>query len=92
MFVAIDGGKHILMVNNQINGYSDDNYVANAAGGLVNVLRRKVDTPLTVQGLTVKGNVELHAFSDQTNPTAYQNSSERSYAASVGGVIGRKEC
>ena len=89
VFVAIDGGKHILNVDNQINGYSDDNYVANAAGGLVNVLRRKVNTSVTVKDLTVKGYVELHAFSDQVNPTAYQNSSERSYAASVGGVIGR---
>lgn len=89
VFVAIDGGKHILTVNNQINGYSDDNYVANAAGGLVNVLRRKTKTLVTVQNLTVKGNVELHDFSDQPTSTADTNASGRSYASSVGGVIGR---
>lgn len=89
LFVEIDGGNYTLTVDNRINGYSDDNFVANAAGGLVNVLRRKVNTLVMVKDLTVKGNVELHAFSDQANPTAYQNSSERSYAASVGGVIGR---
>ena len=89
VFVAIDGGKHILMVDNQINGYSDDNYVANAAGGLVNVLRRKVNTPVTVKDLTVKGNVELHDFSNQPNSTSDKNASDRSYASSVGGVIGR---
>lgn len=88
VFVAIDGGNYILNVDNQIKGYSDDNYVANAAGGLVNVLRRKKNTSVTVQDLTVKGNVELHDFSD-TSSISNTNASNRSYAASVGGVIGR---
>ena len=89
VFVGIDGGTHTLQVDNQIDGYSDDNFVANAAGGLVNVLRRKVNTLVTVQNLTVKGNVELHDFSDQPTSTADKNASGRSYASSVGGVIGR---
>ncbi|MDY4834213.1 MAG: hypothetical protein SO181_03570 [Frisingicoccus sp.] len=89
VFVAIDGGSNTLTVDNQMNGYSDDNYVANAAGGLVNVLRRKANTLVTVQNLTVKGNVELHDFSDQLTSTAAANASDRNYASSVGGVIGR---
>ena len=88
VFVAINGGKHILMVDNRMYGYSDDNYVANAAGGLVNVLRRRKNTRVTVQDMTVKGYVELHDFSD-TSSISYTNASNRSYATSVGGVIGR---
>lgn len=87
--IAINGNSHVLTVDNQINGYSDDNYVANAAGGLINVLRRKQGTSITIQNLTVKGFVELHDFSDQSNPTAVENASGRNYTASVGGVIGR---
>ena len=89
VFVAIDGNNHVLNVDNQMNGYSDDNYVANAAGALVNVLRRKQKTSVTVQDITVKGHVELHDFSNQEKPTADTNASGRNYAASVGGVIGR---
>lgn len=88
VFVAINGGNYTLMVDNRMNGYSDDNYVANAAGGLINVLRRKVNTEITIENLTVSGNVELHDFSD-TSSTEATNASGRSYAASVGGVIGR---
>lgn len=87
--IAINGNGHVLKVDNRINGYSDDNYVANAAGGLINVLRRKQGTSITIQKLTVKGFVELHDFSDQSNPTAAENASSRNYTASVGGVIGR---
>lgn len=87
--IAINGNSHVLEVDNRINGYSDDNYVANAAGGLINVLRRKQGTSITIQKLTVKGYVELHDFSDQSNPTAVENASSRNYTASVGGVIGR---
>ena len=89
VFVAINGNNHTITVKSQIDGYSDDNYVANAAGGLVNVLRRKQNEVATVQDLTVKGNVELHDFSDNPSSTEAKNSSDRGYAASVGGVIGR---
>lgn len=89
VFVGVDGKKHTIKVANQINGYSDDNYVANAAGGLINVLRRKVNTEVTIQNLTVTGNVELHDFSDNPTSSDATNASGRSYAASVGGVIGR---
>ena len=88
VFVALNGGNYTLTVDNRMNGYSDDNYVANAAGGLINVLRRKVNTEITIENLTVSGNVELHDFSD-TSSTEATNASGRSYAASVGGVIGR---
>lgn len=88
VFSAVNGNNNTLTVDNQINGYSDDNYVANAAGGLINILRRKVNTVVTIQNLTVTGNVELHDFSDTLLPAA-TNASGRSYASSVGGVIGR---
>ena len=91
VFVAIDGGKHILTVDNRINGYSDDNYVANAAGGFVNMLRRKIDTIVTIQDLTVTGYVELHDFSniDNNYKDNNQHARSRNFTASVGGVIGR---
>lgn len=88
VFVGVDGGKNVLTVSNIIKGYSDDNYVVNAAGGLINVLRRKVNTEITIENLTVSGNVELHDFSDTSSADA-TNASGRAYAASVGGVIGR---
>lgn len=91
VFVAIDGGNHTLTVDNRINGYSNDNFVANAAGGLVNVLRRKINTPVTVEDLTVKGYVELHDFSDIDNnyKDNYKHAKDRNLTATVGGVIGR---
>ncbi|MGN0734050.1 MAG: hypothetical protein ACI4LC_07745 [Emergencia sp.] len=88
-FVAFNGNNKTLKVDNRISGYSDDNFVAIAAGGLVNMLRRKPNTELVMQNLTVEGHVELHDFSDTPDSTEYTNASSRKYAASVGGVIGR---
>lgn len=84
-----NGNNHVINVDNKINGYSDDNFVATAAGGLINMLRRKTDTSVTIQGVTVSGSVEVHDFSDQPDSIVYTNAQGRSYTASVGGVIGR---
>ena len=91
-FVAINGNNYTLTVDNRMYGYSDDNFVANVAGGLVNVFRRKLNAESVVRDLTLKGFVELHDFSDYSNSTdstKSENSSGRNYSASVGGVIGR---
>lgn len=85
----IYGNQITLKVNNQIAGYSDDNFVAIAAGGLINMLRKKPKADLTMQNLTVTGYVELHDFSDYPDSTNYMNAKDRGYATSVGGVIGR---
>lgn len=86
---AIDGNNTMLTVSNSFKGYSDDNYIANAAGGLVNILRRKQNEGIAIKNLTVSGSVELHDFADNPTSTATTNGSDRNYAASVGGMIGR---
>ncbi len=88
-FAAFNGNNHTIKVDNRISGYSDDNFVAIAAGGLVNMLRREPNTELVMQDLTVEGYVELHDFSDTPDSTDDTNASSRNYTASVGGVIGR---
>ena len=89
VFEGVNGNENTLTVSNVLKGYSDDNFVATAAGGIINMLRRKKEAVITIQNLTVSGSVELHDFSDNPDSKVATNSSDRRYTASVGGVIGR---